>query len=151
MTTLSFFSATGGELTLVSQALSRLRTRGLDITLFGRTKDQITDPELARAFAQAAARSDAIVLSFHGGTTSCPAWPALVEAWKNRRESGLPLPWIHIQPTSGDDDGLLAAQDWASGLDDGTWRGLIGLLEMGGPDNVEAALRILVDLSLIHI
>lgn len=66
MTTLSFFSATGGELTLVSQALSRLRTRGLDITLFGRTKDQITDPELARAFAQAAARSDAIVLSFHG-------------------------------------------------------------------------------------
>ena len=49
MTTLSFFSATGGELTLVSQALSRLRTRGLDITLFGRTKDQITDPELARA------------------------------------------------------------------------------------------------------
>jgi len=48
MTTLSFFSATGGELTLVSQALSRLRTRGLDITLFGRTKDQITDPELAR-------------------------------------------------------------------------------------------------------
>ena len=145
MTTLSFFSATGGELTLVSQALSRLRTRGLDITLFGRTKDQITDPELARAFAQAAARSDAIVLSFHGGTTSCPAWPALVEAWKNRRESGLPLPWIHIQPTSGDDDGLLAAQDWASGLDDGTWRGLIGLLEMGGPDNVEAALRILVD------
>ena len=44
MTTLSFFSATGGELTLVSQALSRLRTRGLDITLFGRTKDQITDP-----------------------------------------------------------------------------------------------------------
>ena len=62
MTTLSFFSATGGELTLVSQALSRLRTRGLDITLFGRTKDQITDPELARAFAQAAARSDAICL-----------------------------------------------------------------------------------------
>ena len=89
MTTLSFFSATGGELTLVSQALSRLRTRGLDITLFGRTKDQITDPELARAFAQAAARSDAIVLSFHGGTTSCPAWPALVEAWKN-------LSLIHI-------------------------------------------------------
>lgn len=127
-------------------SLSRLRTRGLDITLLGRTKEQITDPELARAFAQAATRSDAVVLSFHGGTTSCPAWPALVEAWKkNRRESGLPLPWIHIQPTSGDDDGLLAAQDWASGLDDGTWRGLIGLLEMGGPDNVEAALRILVD------
>lgn len=49
MTTLSFFSAIGGELTLVSQALSRLRTRGLEITLFGRTKDQITDPELARA------------------------------------------------------------------------------------------------------
>ena len=140
MTTLCFFSATGGELTLVSQALSRLRTIGLDITLFGRTKEQVTDPELARAFAQAAARSDAVVLSFHGGTTSCPAWPALIEAWRSRRESGLPLPWIHIQPTSGDDDGLLAAQDWASGLDDGTWTGLVGLLEMGGPDNVEACL-----------
>ena len=45
MTTLCFFSATGGELTLVSQALSRLRTIGLDITLFGRTKEQVTDPE----------------------------------------------------------------------------------------------------------
>ena len=62
MTTLCFFSATGGELTLVSQALSRLRTIGLDITLFGRTKEQVTNPELARAFAQAAARSDACLL-----------------------------------------------------------------------------------------
>ena len=77
MTTLCFFSATGGELTLVSQALSRLRTIGLDITLFGRTKAQVTNPELARYFAQAAARCDAVVLRFHGGTTSCPAWPWL--------------------------------------------------------------------------
>ena len=83
MTTLSFFSATGGELTLVSQALSRLRTRGLDITLFGRTKDQITDPELARAFAQAAARSDAIVLSFHGGTTSPTAMRRSGNQWRS--------------------------------------------------------------------
>ena len=145
MTTLCFFSSTGGELTLVSQALPRLCADGLDVTLSGRTKEQVADPDMARAFAQAAARSDAVVLSFHGGTTSCPAWPALVEAWKDRRESGLPLPWIHIQPTSGDSDGMLAAQDWASGLDDGTWKGLIELLEMGGLDNVEAALRILID------
>ena len=30
MTTLCFFSATGGELTLVSQALARMRADGLD-------------------------------------------------------------------------------------------------------------------------
>ena len=70
MTTLCFFSATGGELTLVSQALSRMRADGLDVTLFGRTKDQLLDPELSRAFARAAARSDAVVLSLHGGTAS---------------------------------------------------------------------------------
>lgn len=145
MTTLCFFSATGGERTLVSQALSRMRADGLDVTLFGRTKEQLIDPELSRAFARAAARSDAVVLSFHGGTGSCPAWSDLVEAWQDRRDSGLSLPWIHIQPTSGDDDGLLAAQDWADGLDDGTWTGLVGLLAMSGPDNVEAALRVLVD------
>lgn len=145
MTTLCFFSATGGELTLVSQALSRMRADGLDVTLFGRTKDQLLDPELSRAFARAAARSDAVVLSLHGGTASCPAWSDLVEAWQDRRDSGLSLPWIHIQPTSGDDDGLLAAQEWASGLDDGTWKGLISLLGMSGPDNIEAALRVLVD------
>ncbi len=145
MTTLCFFSATGGELTLVSQALSRMRADGLDVTLFGRTKEQLIDPELSRAFARAAARSDAVVLSFHGGTGSCPAWSDLVEAWQDRRDSGLSLPWIHIQPTSGDDDGLLAAQEWASGLDDGTWKGLISLLGMSGPDNIEAALRVLVD------
>ena len=67
MTTLCFFSATGGELTLVSQALARMRADGLDVTLFGRTKDQLLDPELSRAFARAAARSDAVVLSLHGG------------------------------------------------------------------------------------
>ena len=78
MTTLCFFSSTGGELTLVSQALPRLCADGLDVTLSGRTKEQVADPDMARAFAQAAARSDAVVLSFHGGTTSCPAWPALV-------------------------------------------------------------------------
>ena len=137
MTTLCFFSATGGELTLVSQALARMRADGLDVTLFGRTKDQLLDPELSRAFARAAARSDAVVLSLHGGTASCPAWSDLVEAWQGRRSRGLSLPWIHVQPTSGDDDGLLAAQDWASGLDDGTWQGLVGLLGM--------------NLSLIHI
>ena len=47
MTTLCFFSATGGELTLVSQALARMRADGLDVTLFGRTKDQLLDPELS--------------------------------------------------------------------------------------------------------
>ena len=145
MTTLCFFSATGGELTLVSQALARMRADGLDVTLFGRTKDQLLDPELSRAFARAAARSDAVVLSLHGGTASCPAWSDLVEAWQGRRSRGLSLPWIHVQPTSGDDDGLLAAQDWASGLDDGTWQGLVGLLGMNGPVNVESALRVLVD------
>ena len=51
MTTLCFFSATGGELTLVSQALARMRADGLDVTLFGRTKDQLLDPELSRALS----------------------------------------------------------------------------------------------------
>ena len=41
MTTLCFFSATGGELTLVSQALARMRADGINVTLFGRTKDQL--------------------------------------------------------------------------------------------------------------
>ena len=36
MTTLCFFSSTGGELTLVSQALPRLCADGLDVTLSGR-------------------------------------------------------------------------------------------------------------------
>ncbi|MDO4412621.1 cobaltochelatase subunit CobN [Cutibacterium sp.] len=145
MTTLCFFSATGGELTLVSQALSRMKADGLDVTLFGRTKEQLADPQMTSAFARAAARSDVVVLSFHGGTGSCPAWPDLVGAWQDRRKSGLSEPWIHIQPTSGDDDGLLAAQEWVSGLTDGTWKGVFSLLGMGGSDNVEAALRVLVD------
>lgn len=145
MTTLCFFSATGGELTLVGEALSRIRAEDPDVTLFGRTKEQLSDPDRRVAFARAAARCDAVVLSLHGGTESCPAWSELVEALSARREAGQPLPWLHIQPTSGDDDGVLAAQEWGSGLSDGTWQGLVRLLAVNGPDNVETALRILTD------
>ena len=43
MTTLCFFSATGGELTLVSQALARMRADGLDVTFVQADDADATD------------------------------------------------------------------------------------------------------------
>lgn len=116
-----------------------------DDTVFARSKGQLSDPVQAQIFAEAAAKADALLLSLHGGTASFPAWDDLAAALDERRAQHLPTPWIHIQPASRDDDAMLAAQNYASGLEDGSWAGLVKLLDAGGIENVVTALGVLAE------
>lgn len=143
MTTICWFSATGGDACLLATALERCRQHHPEVNLWARSAVQLTTSDQQEAFAAAALQADALVLSLHGGTESCPAWEQLHAGIQERRRRGAPLPYLHLQVPSGDDDALLAAQDYADGLADGTWTGLLALLDAGGADNIATALQVL--------
>lgn len=142
MTTICWYSATGGDATLLGPALRRCGPQA-GITIWARTSVQLTTADQQSAFAEAAVDADVLVLSLHGGTGSCPAWEPLQAQLEARRRSGGRRPYLHIQVGSGDDDALSAAQEYADGLADGTWAGLLNLFETSGTDNVAAGLQVL--------
>lgn len=145
MSTIAYYTATGSDIALFAQAAHRLSASTGGHRVFARSKGQLSDPLSAQAFAEAAAKSDAIVLSLHGGTSSFPAWDELTAVLDQRRSRGESLPWIHIQPSSRDDDSLLAAKNLTDGLEDGTWAGVLALLDANGLDNICTALSIIAD------
>jgi cobaltochelatase CobN len=79
--------------------------------------------------------ADVVILTLHGGKASCPAYDALVTALKERRSQGLASPYLHIQPTGGDEEAILAARQDSDGVEDGSWSGLGRLLIYGGAEN----------------
>ena len=88
--------------------------------------------------------ADVVILTLHGGKASCPAYDPLCASIRDRRaKGGVPTPCLHIQPTGGDEEAVLAAQEDSDGMDDGTWRGLCLLFNHGGVDNIYRALKYL--------
>ena len=140
MTSICYYSATGGDLATVSAALGQLRAAGADLTVTARAQLQLATPEGIADFVRAALDADAIILSLHGGMASCPAWPDVLERLPAR---GAPeRPYLHIQPAGSDDvaaDDLTAHGD---GLTDGAWARIVKLLDLGGTGNVAAALAL---------
>ena len=95
------------------------------------------------AFVEEAVAADVVILTLHGGKASCPAYDPLCASIRDRRAKGVPTPYLHIQPTGGDEEAVLAAQEDSDGMDDGTWRGLCLLFNHGGADNIYRALKYL--------
>ena len=60
--------------------------------------------------------------------------------------SGDCTPRLHIQPVGGDDESLLAAQEYSDGISDGTWYDLSRYFNYGGPVNIQRALSLLQSL-----
>lgn len=138
MTTICYYSATGGEMASLSVAAERLARDGLEVAVAARAQLQLTTPEGIEEFVTTALACDAVVLALHGGMASCPGWPALKERLPGRGEEG--RPYVHLQP-SGDVEAVLpAAEEYGDGLRDGTWAGLVRLFDAGGIDNLAAGL-----------
>jgi cobaltochelatase CobN len=143
MTTLGYFSATATELTSLSLALQDLKTERPSLRVWARTQTQLFGAARVEAFVKEAVESQVMLLCLHGGTASFPAWDRLMKALAERREAGLPVPHLHVQPQGADDEAMLAAKTHSDGLDDGAWAGASALLHRGGALNIKAALAAL--------
>lgn len=106
---LVYFSATGMDISSLSGAAEMLQQEGLELDITARTALQLFDKARIEDFVAQALKADAVILTLHGGKRSFPACKALEDAFAalgpdDRR------PWLHIQPTNGDDDSLDAAE-----------------------------------------
>jgi len=113
------------------------------LEVMARTQTQLFDGARAKAFVAEALEADAVVIALHGGKASFPAFDALMEAVRKRRAEGRRTPYLHIQPTGGDSEALLAAREHSDGLEDGSWETLSLYLAYGGSLNIERALAYL--------
>jgi cobaltochelatase CobN len=138
-----YFSATAAELPTLNRAVLKIFEKGESLAVTARTQTQLFDQARIKIFTEGALQADPIILTLHGGKPSCPAYDPLLAAVKKRREQRLPAPYLHIQPTGGDEEAVLAAQEDSDGMEDGTWRGLCLLFNYGGTENIQAALEYL--------
>ncbi len=138
-----YFSAAAAELPTLNRAVLKILEKGESLAVTARTQTQLFDQTRIKIFTEGALQADAVILTLHGGKPSCPAYDPLIAAIKERRRQGFPIPYLHIQPTGGDEEAVLAAQDDSDGMEDGTWRGLCLLFNYGGPENLQSALEYL--------
>lgn len=142
MTSICYYSATGGDLATVTAAVRALQEAGTVVRVAARAQLQLTTPEGIEEFVVTALASDAVILALHGGMDSCPGWASLAERLPPRGQQG--RPYLHLQP-SGDGDAVMpVAQQYGDGLADGTWAALARLFDDGGVDNLAAGLGAVV-------
>lgn len=130
-----YYSSTGLELPSLSEGILQYRQRGGNVSIIARTQTQLFDESRHAAFVRHALQSNIIILFLHGGTSSCPAFEQLVEALQGVEPDR--RPYLHIQPTSGDDDSITAAKDHSDGFGTPAWDGIKQYLERGGHGNFE--------------
>ena len=112
--TLCYYSATSMEMPSLSKGLQKYRESGGTITVHARTQIQLFDKARQKSFVDRALEADIVIITLHGGKASFPALDLLMEALSQRpsepSHDDRQRPWIHIQPTGGDEDSIEAAQ-----------------------------------------
>lgn len=141
--TICYYSAAGTELPSLSRGVSRFCDSGGRVKVIARTQTQLFDCARITAFVDEALSTDAVILSLHGGKVSCPAFDPLITAIQDRRASDDRTPYLHIQPTGGDEESVLAAHEFSDGIPDRTWHDLCRYFHHGGAVNVQRALGFL--------
>ena len=139
-----YFSVTSNEVPNLSEAARLFMEKVAPLEIYARTRTQLEkNPENQAEFVRRALAADAVVVTLMAGSHSCPAWEALIQAFESRRETGGPVPYLHIQPTGSNPDTLALVQQHSDGLDDDTWQTLSRYYRYGGGDNLINLLRFL--------
>ncbi|WP_448382144.1 cobaltochelatase subunit CobN [Desulfosoma sp.] len=130
---LSYYSATSMEMPSLSEGVRLYAAEGGMIQVHARTQTQLFDRARQAAFVKQAVASDAIIVTLHGGKPSFPAFDQLMDALAQ-----LPAerrPYVHIQPTSGDEDSIEAAREYSTDFGTSSWDAVHRYLSCGGPLN----------------
>ncbi len=130
---LSYFSATGMEMPSLSEAIRQFRSNSGEIIVHARTQTQLFDQARQKAFVDQALASDILIITLHGGKPSFPAFDMLIQALDK-----IPAdqrPYVHIQPTGGDEDTIEAARKHSPDFGSSTWEEIWRYLRAGGYSN----------------
>ena len=136
--TLSYFSATAMEMPTLSEGICRYMAGGHDIAIHARTQTQLFDQARQRAFVSQAIRSKAVIITLHGGKPSFPAFDLFAEAMAETPADM--RPYVHVQPTSGDEDSIEAVRELSSDFGTPVWGQIQCYLNYGGFVNYEQLL-----------
>ncbi len=135
--TLCYYSSGGMELSALSGAITRYRNNHGSIRVTAKTQSQLFDREQKLRFVQKAMESDVILISLHGGKASFPAFDMLLETYEKAAPDT--RPYLHIQPTGGDEDSLDAAKH-SCDFGSHKWNKISRYLVCGGHINMERLL-----------
>ncbi|MFO7817563.1 MAG: hypothetical protein R6V39_07795, partial [Desulfovibrionales bacterium] len=131
--TLCYFSATAMEISSLSQGVDHFRKNDGKVTIYARTQTQLFDNSRQNRFVEQALCADIVIVTLHGGKNSFPAFDALLEALKAIPE--VKRPYLHIQPTAGDEDSVAAAAEFSPGYPSEAWNRIYAYLCYGGHIN----------------
>ncbi len=127
---LVYYSATATDMTSLSQGVRKYLDEGGRVKIIARTGQQFFDSAQKKRFLHSChsaqkkrflhscLHSDAIIISLHGGAVSFPLFDELMDAL-----DALPAasrPFLHIQPTSGDED------SGGAEIQSGVWQRAVG-------------------------
>lgn len=143
---LVYFSTTSNELPNFIRAVEALADSGVPVNLRAYTKLQLETEEGQAVFVETAVQADAVVVTLMGGKQSCLAWDELTAAIETARRDGT-APYLHIQPTGGNNEAWTEAADWSDGMDDGRWGELNKYYRHGGQANAAQFLKIFGNLA----
>ena len=131
--TLCYYSATAMEMPSLSEGVRQYLNAGGDISVHARTQTQLFDKSRQQAFVDQAVKADAIIVTLHGGKPSFPAFDQLLEALDALPEEK--RPFLHIQPTGGDEDSVEAAREHSPVFGTPVWDAIQRYLSHGGHIN----------------
>ena len=134
--TFCYFGSSGLELPMLGQAATRYRNQGGVLAITARTATQLFDNARVRAFVEDAMKADVVFINIHGGKSMCPAFDPLVEAIARRRKNDEKVPYLHLQPTGGDEESQLLAVKHTDGLDSGHWAEICRYYAKGSVENL---------------
>lgn len=140
---LCYYTATGMELEGLSEAVLKYQDKVGPMKVMARTQSQLFDESRRESFVKKALQHSVIILNLHGGKTSFPAFDDLIQALENFDDSTVLKPYLHIQPTSGDEDSIIAAQNHSPDFGTEDWDIIKQYLSIGGYANFEQLLYVL--------
>lgn len=137
---LCYFSATATDVPSISEGVRRFRTQGFNIDVYARTQGQLLSKSEKEAFIRAALDSHAVIITFHGGTSSFPAYEMFVKTLGDIKPEK--RPYLHLQPIGGmDEEAMEAAKTFSTDFGTPVWDTLNRYLNYGGPANIQEMLK----------
>jgi len=140
---LCYFSATATDIPSLSKGVQRFKANGGEIDVYARTQGQLLTQAGKEAFIRAALNSDVVIITFHGGTASFPAFSIFAETFSENQSTDQ-RPYLHLQPIGGmDEDAIEAAKKFSTDFGTPTWDTINRYLNYGGAINIEELLKFL--------
>ena len=133
--TLAYYSAAAMEIPSLSLGVAQFTKEGGAIKVHAKTQTQLFDEKQVALFVDHCLASDVVIIGLHGGRESCPAFDVLSDRLDEMKDRGEKLPWVHIQPTGGDEDAIEAAQILSTHFGTPVWDRVHQYLNHGGMIN----------------